>query len=53
MRNQTNKQWNKRIAGVMIFLLLLAALPVKTALAASATITLSTDAEEIHAGDTV
>ena len=36
-----------------MLLLLLAAVPAKTAEAASATITLTTDAEEIHAGDTV
>ena len=36
-----------------MLLLLLAAVPVKTVEAASATITLTTDAEEIHAGDTV
>ena len=36
-----------------MFLLLLAVLPVQTAQAASATVTLTTDAEEIHAGDTV
>ena len=36
-----------------MLLLLLAAAPVKTAEAASATITITTDAEEIHAGDTV
>ena len=34
-------------------LLLLAVVPVQTAMAASATITISTDTEEIHAGDTV
>ena len=44
---------NKYIAGVMCFLLLLAALPVKTALAASATITLSATEEEFRVGDTV
>ena len=43
----------RRIAGVMSFLLLLAVLPVQTAQAASATITISTDMEEIHAGDNV
>ena len=36
-----------------MLLLLLAAVPVKTVEAASATITLSTDTEEIHAGETV
>lgn len=36
-----------------MLLLLLAAAPVKTVEAASATITITTDAEEIHAGDTV
>ena len=34
-------------------MLLLAAVPVHTAQAASATITLTTDTEDIHAGDTV
>lgn len=54
MKNKKiNRKLNKYIAGVMIFLLLLAALPVQTAEAASATITVSTDTEEIHAGDTV
>ncbi len=36
-----------------MLLLLLVLLPVKTVEAASATITITTDAEEIHAGDTV
>ena len=43
----------RKIAGVMSVLLCLAVLPVQTAEAASATITISTEAEEIHAGDTV
>ena len=51
-RIHTKNIWRK-IAGVMSFLLLLAVLPVQTVKAASATITISTDAEEIHAGDTV
>ena len=41
------------MAGVIMFLLLLAVVPAKNVEAASATITLSTDTEEIHAGDTV
>jgi len=41
------------IAGVMSFLLLLAAVPAQTARAASATITIATDTEEIHVGDTI
>ena len=36
-----------------MFMLLLAVVPTKKVEAASATITLSTDTEEIHAGDTV
>ncbi|MBQ7863898.1 MAG: cadherin-like beta sandwich domain-containing protein [Lachnospiraceae bacterium] len=44
---------NKWMAGVMMLLLLLAVVPATTVEAASATITLSTDTEEIHAGDTV
>ena len=51
-KNQ-RKKFNKWIAGVMSFLLILAVIPVQTAFAASATITISTDMEEIHAGDTV
>lgn len=53
MKAKKHKQWNKIIAGVFFLLLLLAAIPVHTAEAASATITLTTDTEEIHAGDTV
>jgi len=53
MKNRTQKKQNKWIAGVMIFLLLLAAIPVQTVQAASATITLSTEEEEIHVGDEV
>ena len=51
-RNST-KKLNKWTAGVITFLLLLAVVPVQTVLAASATITISTDAEEIRVGDTV
>ena len=51
-RNSITKL-NKWTAGVITFLLLLAAVPVQTVLAASATITISTDAEEIRVGDTV
>lgn len=47
------KQWTRWMAGVICFWLLLAALPVHTVQAASATLTLSTEMEEIHAGDTV
>ena len=53
MNKKQGKKWNKIIAGVMSFLLLLAVLPVQTAMAASATITISSGTEEIHAGDTV
>lgn len=53
MSKGNKKKWNKWIAGVTIFLLLLAGFPVQTAQAASATITLTTDSEEIHAGETV
>ncbi|MBP3610785.1 MAG: cadherin-like beta sandwich domain-containing protein [Lachnospiraceae bacterium] len=52
-RRNNKKQWNKWMAGALCFWLLLAALPVHTAQAASATLTLSTEMEEIHAGDTV
>lgn len=52
-QRKNNSQWNKRIAGVICFLLLLAVLPVQIVQAASATITLSTTMEEIHVGDTV
>lgn len=47
------KKISKWLAGVISFLLLLAVVPMQTVLAASATITISTDMEEIHAGDTV
>lgn len=53
MKKRFEKKWNKWIIGVLTFLLLLAAIPVQTVQAASATITLSTEAEEIHVGDTV
>ena len=53
MNKRIIKKWNRVIAGVTLFLLLLAVLPAQSALAASATITLTTDTEEIHAGDTV
>ena len=53
MNVKNDKKQNKWMAGVMMLLLLLAVVPVKTVEAASATITLSTDTEEIHAGDTV
>ena len=54
MKNRTKRQkWNKGIAGVLTFLLLLGCLPAQSAEAASATITLSTDAEELRVGDTV
>ena len=53
MKIRNVKKQNKWMAGVMMLLLLLAVVPVKTVEAASATITLTTDAEEIHAGDTV
>lgn len=53
MRKTWNKKWNKWIAGVTFFLVLLAVLPVNTVQAASATITITTEQSEIHAGDTV
>ena len=53
MRIRNTKKQNKWMAGVIIVLLLLAVVPVKSVEAASATITLTTDNEEIHAGDTV
>lgn len=53
MKKKNSKKQNKWIAGVLSFLLLLAVVPGTTAEAASATITLSTDTEEIHAGDSV
>lgn len=53
MKKGIGKKQNNWMAGVMIFMLLLAVVPAKTVEAASATITLSTDTEEIHAGDTV
>jgi len=53
MKKRIYKKWNRVIAGVATLLLLLAVVPVQTALAASATITLTAETEEIHAGDTV
>ena len=53
MKMKRMEKQNKWMAGVIILLLLLAAVPVKTVEAASATIMLTTDMEEIHAGDTV
>jgi len=53
MKKKISQKWNRIIAGVTVLLLLLAAYPVQTAQAASATITLSTDTAEVHAGDTV
>ena len=53
MKKRNQQKWNKWIAGVTAFLLLLAVLPVQNVQAASATITLSTEEEEIHVGDTV
>ena len=53
MKTENRRKWNRVIAGVMFMMLLLAAVPVQVAEAASATITLTTDMEEIHAGDTV
>ena len=53
MKRKRVKKQNKWMAGVMMMMLLLAVVPVKNVEAASATITLTTDTEEIHAGDTV
>lgn len=53
MNKKFFRKWNRKIAGVVLLLLLLAVFPAQSALAASATITLTTDTEEIHAGDTV
>lgn len=53
MKKKNRQKPNKWMAGVIMFLLLLAVVPAKNVEAASATITLSTDTEEIHAGDTV
>ena len=52
MKHRKNK-WNKIITGVVVFYLLLLVVPVVVADAASATITLSTETEEICVGDTV
>lgn len=54
MKHKKNGQkWNKIITGVVVFCLLLLVIPVVSVQAASATITLSTEAEEIRVGDTV
>lgn len=52
MKHRKNK-WNKVITGVVVFYLLLLVVPVVVADAASATITLSTETEEIRVGDMV
>lgn len=53
MNNKQNGKWNKAAVGVLFMLLLLAAIPAQTVHAASATITITSQTEEIHAGDTV
>ena len=54
MKDKTNRRrWNKVIAGVAFLYLLLFAIPVILVQAASATITLQTETEEIHVGDIV
>lgn len=53
MKNKQIRQWKKEIAGVIMLLLLLLAVPPQRAEAASATITISTEAEEIRVGDVV
>lgn len=53
MKHIIGKKWNKWIAGVVFLMVLLAALPTYSVQAASATITLTAETEEIHAGDTV
>ena len=54
MKDKTNRRrWNKVIAGVAFFSLLLFAIPVLLVQAASATITLATEVGEIHVGDIV
>ena len=53
MNGKIKKIWNRILAGVTTFMLLLAMFPLQTAEAASATITLTTDGTEIHAGETV
>ena len=54
MKDKINRlRWNKVIAGVAFFSLLLFAIPVLLVQAASATITLATEVEEIHVGDIV
>ena len=54
MKKEINKnKWNRRIAGVMLFVIMCALVPVVPAHAASATITLTTESEEIRVGDTI
>ena len=54
MRNRKNRQrWNKVITGAVLFCLLLCVIPVIQVNAASATITLGTEVDEIHVGDIV
>ncbi len=54
MKDKTNRlRCNKVIVGVAFFYLLLFAIPVLLVQAASATITLATEVEEIHVGDIV
>lgn len=54
MKNRNKRQkWNRVIAGALLSLLLLGCLPVQPVQAASATITLTTDSQEIRVGDTV
>ncbi len=54
MKDKINRRrWNKIIVGVAFFSLLLFAIPVLLVQAASATITLATEVEEIHVGDIV
>lgn len=53
MDNKQHGTWNRAAVGVIFLLFLLAVVPAQTALAASATITITSTTEEIHAGDTV
>lgn len=53
MDNKQHGTWNRAAVGVIFLLLLLAVVPARAALAASATITISSETEEIHAGDVV
>lgn len=54
MKDKANRRrWNKVIAGVAFFYLLLFAIPVLLVQASSATITLATEVGEIHVGDIV